>query len=177
MTIAGPSQAQRDMAAAEAAPVRHWLERFFERRIRNAWEVDDLVQDVFVRIAARDSTEPVQNLGAYVLRTAVSVLADRSRRWRSKRQDLHVAFDADQHGAEEFSPERVLEGRQELSAATAALLSLPERTRTVFILCRLDGMKQRDVAGQLGISVSAVEKHMVKAVRHLSSELESRLGS
>lgn len=171
------SQPGRTDAALEPEPVRRWLTRFFRRRVDNRSDVEDLVQDVFVRIAGRDSDKPVDNLGAYVLRTAVNVLADRGRRARSRRTDLHVPLDPELHEGEEISPERVLSGQQELHAATAILLSLPERTRNVFILRRLEGMRHRDIAAQLGISVSAVEKHMVKAIRHLSTELESRLGS
>ena len=162
---------------AAAGPLRRWLWAFFQRRAPNRSDIDDLVQDVFVRLAARDSPEPVQNLGAYVVRTAVSVLADRSRRSRARRADLHVVFDPDEHGVEDFNPERVLSGRQELDLAVAALLSLPERTRNVFILRRLEGMRHGEIAARLGISVSAVEKHMVKAVQHLRSALESRVGS
>lgn len=168
--------AWRAVLAEEAGPVRRWLTGYFRRRIRNEAEVEDLVQDVFARIAARDSLEPVQNLGGYVARTASSVLADRGRRRETRRADLHVAFDSDLHADEEIDPERVLSGREELHAATAALLSLPERTRTVFVLRRLEGYRHRDIAEHLGISVSAVEKHMVKAIRHLAGEMEKRRG-
>jgi RNA polymerase sigma factor (sigma-70 family) len=162
---------------ADAESVRGWLMRFIGRRVPNDSEVEDLVQDVFVRIAARDSSEPVEHLGAYVMRTAQSVIADRSRRWRSRRVEMHVPFEPESHGGEEIDPERVLTGREDLRAATAALLSLPERTRNVFILRRLEGYRHRDIAAHLGISVSAVEKHMVRAIQHISSEMEQRLGS
>jgi RNA polymerase sigma-70 factor (ECF subfamily) len=66
--------------------------------------------------------------------------------------------------------------RQELHAATLALLRLPERTRTVFILRRLEGMRFHEIASHLGISVSAVEKHMVRAIHQLSVELEKHRG-
>jgi RNA polymerase sigma-70 factor (ECF subfamily) len=131
-----------------------------------------MVQDVFTRIVARDSSEPVEHLGGYIMKTAASVLADRGRRRVSRQAESHIVFDADLHGDEDVDPERVLSGKQELNAATAALLSLPERTRTVFVLRRLEGYRFREIAEHLGISVSAVEKHMVRAVRHLSDEME-----
>jgi RNA polymerase sigma-70 factor (ECF subfamily) len=140
--------------------------------VRDENDVEDLAQDVLVRIAARDSPEPVQNLGAYVLKTALSVIADRGRRSRSHRAGSHVSFDVEIHGVEEIDPERVLGGKKELNAAIAALLSLPERTRTVFILRRIEGYRHAQIAQHLGISVSAVEKHMVRAIGHLSREVE-----
>jgi RNA polymerase sigma factor (sigma-70 family) len=159
--------------AREAEPVRRWLTGFFRRRIRDD-DVDDLVQDVFARIVTRDDTTPIGNLAGYVLRTAVNVLTDRARRQKTRGAHLHVVLDTDRHGAGTPDPERIMSGREELHAATAALLSLPERTRTIFILRRLEGCRLTEIAAQLGISVSAVEKHMVRAINHLSTEMEKR---
>jgi RNA polymerase sigma factor (sigma-70 family) len=165
----GRGQASHAALAQEAEPVRRWLTGYFRRRVRNDHEVEDLVQEVFARIVARDSALPVEHLGGYVAKTAASVLVDRARRRSSRQADFHVEFDGERHGDEEFDPERVLSGKEDLRAATAALLSLPERTRTVFVLHRVEGYKHADIARFLGVSVSAVEKHMVTAIRHLSS--------
>lgn len=167
-------QASGAALAREAEPIRHWLLAYFRRRVRDQDDVEDLVQDVFTRIVARDSSNPVAHLGGYILRTAASVLADRGRRRAVRQADLHIAFDAERHGDADLDPERMLSGKQELHAATAALLSLPERTRTVFVLRRLEGYRHGDIAAHLGISVSAVEKHMVRAIRHLSDQMEQR---
>ena len=164
--------------AQQAGPVRQWLTRYFRRRLRgNDADLEDMVQDVFTRIAARNSTEPVEHLAGYVLRTASSVLADRVRRGASRKAAFHVAFDPELHGDEEIDPERVLTGKEDLHAALAALLSLPERTRVVFILGRLEGRRHAEIARVCGISVSAVEKHLVRAIHHLSEEMEKRRGA
>src|ERR1700741_4900330 len=84
--------------AEEAAPVRRWLTRYFRSRVRNDAEIEDMVQDVFTRIVARDSPEQVEHLGGYILKTASSVLADWSRRGSSRAAGLHVEFDPDTHG-------------------------------------------------------------------------------
>ena len=54
-----------------------------------------------------------------------------------------------------------------------ALMKLPERTRAVFLLRRLEGMSYSEIAIRLGVSVSAAEKHMLRAVRHLLANVES----
>jgi RNA polymerase sigma-70 factor (ECF subfamily) len=95
----------------------------------------------------------------------------------ARHADAHVSLDPDFHGREEIDAERVLSGMEELDAAAAALLSLPERTRTIFLLRRLEGYSYRDIAGHLGISVSAVEKHLVKAIRHLAVERDKQRDS
>ena len=157
--------------------MRGWLTRYFRRRVGNLAEIEDLVQDVFARIVARDSSEPVEHLGGYVLKTASSVFADWVRRRSSHAANLHVSFEPGLHGEGEVDPERIVGGKEELQAATMVLLRLPERTRTVFILRRLEGHRFQDIAAHLGISVSAVEKHMVRAIHQLSLEMEKRLGS
>jgi RNA polymerase sigma-70 factor (ECF subfamily) len=167
----------RSKLADEAGSVRAWLTRYFRRRVQNIAEIEDMVQDVFARIVTRDSAEPVDHLGAYVMKTASSVFADWVRRRSSHAANLHVSFEPELHGEEEADPERVLGGKEELQAATMVLLRLPERTRTVFILRRLEGRRFQEIAANLGISVSAVEKHMVRAIQQLSLEMEKRRGS
>jgi RNA polymerase sigma-70 factor (ECF subfamily) len=158
--------------ARDAAPVRQWLIAYFQRRIRNRDEIEDLVQEVFARIVSRNSSERIEHLGGYILKTAGSILADRARRRSTRHADSHIAFDPDQHGGADIDPERTLSDKEDLHVATAALLSLPERTRTIFVLRRLEGWRMNDIAAHLGISISAVEKHMLKAMRHLSAEME-----
>jgi RNA polymerase sigma factor (sigma-70 family) len=177
MVERGTDQAARTQLAAEAGPVRSWLIRWFRRRVRNPADVEDLVQDVFTRMVAREGPEPIEHLGGYVLKTASSVLADCSRFQGARGLGLHVEFDSELHGEDEVDPLRIVGGKEELSAATASLLSLPERTRTVFILRRLEGQRYRDIATRLGISVSAVEKHMVRAIHQLTLDMEKRSGS
>jgi RNA polymerase sigma-70 factor (ECF subfamily) len=168
MSSADDATAASAQLAEEARPLRRSLARYFGRRLRDGSEVEDLVQEVFARVVARDSTTPIGHLGKYLYQTAASVLADYARRRSARHSEAHVEFNPDLHGETDFDPERIVSGREDVAAATAALLSLPERTRTVFLLRRLDGVPARDVAAQLGVSISAVEKHMVRAVRHLS---------
>ncbi len=161
----------RRALALEAGPLRRSLSAYFRRRVREPGEVEDLVQEVFARIVARDSTRPVENLTGYIFQIASSVLMDRARRRRSRRADEHLHFEPELHGEADFDPERILGAREDLTRVMAALLSLPELTRTIFLLHRLEGRKQREIALQLGISIKSVEKHMVRAGRHLICSL------
>jgi RNA polymerase sigma-70 factor (ECF subfamily) len=64
--------------------------------------------------------------------------------------------------------------RQELELLTVALRELPERMRHVFVLARFENLPHTQIAHQLRISVSAVEKNLVKAIAHLAIRLERR---
>lgn len=147
------------------------LMRFFSRRVDDPSEAEDLVQEVFLRLARRGGMEDVDRIGGYVFETAASVLNDRGRRRRARCAAAHDPFDPERHADVDFAPDRVLDGQERLRRASAALLELPERTRHVFVLRRLEGLRYQDVAKRLGLSVSAVEKHMQRAMAHLIRRL------
>jgi RNA polymerase sigma-70 factor (ECF subfamily) len=93
---------------------------------------------------------------------------DRNRRFLTRGPVVEWDDGATYAQAEENSPERVLNSKQELHVVVAALQELSERTRDVFMLDRLEHLKHGEIAQIFGISVSAVEKHVSKAVAHLA---------
>lgn len=154
-------------AAIAAPPLRAALSRFFARKGVEPAEIEDCVQDVFLRIVQRGACDHLEQFNGYVFTTAASVLTDRHRRRRARAADSHVPFEPEQHGDADFAADTVLADREALSAATRAILELPERTRQIFVLRRLEQLPYGEIALRLGISISAVEKHMVRAARHL----------
>lgn len=164
----------RSAAAAEALEelnesVRPALLRFFRRRATDAADAEDMVQKVFERLLRRGALTELNNPKSYAFQTAASVLKDRLRRRRARFADAHEAFDCERHVLIAFSPEQVLLAREQLDDVKASLAELPPRTRAVFLLRRCCGMKLMEIAGELGISLSAVEKHFARASGHISA--------
>ena len=169
------SAVRRDDDAAFSqllAEFRPALLRYFSRRVHASQEVEDLVHDVLVRLVRNRQFADRESAKGYVFETANSVLVDYIRRRNTAGARARVEMDVESHEGEDFGPERVLQGRQELSLATAILMELPERTRTIFILRRIEGIRFLDIAARLGISVSAVEKHMQRAIARLVEGLD-----
>lgn len=149
------------------------LRRFFQRRTRNATEAQDLTQEVFVRILSQNETRSVNNPEAYVFTAASNLLRERGRRAHVRGIAYAGAVDSDlceflRSGSEDFTPERIVAGKEAIELIIAGMAELGERTRSIFILHRIEGMKQKDIASSLGISVSAVEKHLGKALAYLA---------
>jgi RNA polymerase sigma-70 factor (ECF subfamily) len=142
------------------------LMAFFLRRIRNHSEAEDLTQEVLLRATQRSDTIDPARPDAYIFQIAANLLRDRARRnqVRSTYQGLN-ALEAER--IEERDPDRVLQAKQSLATVITALRQLPERTRTIFILFRLENMKQREIADMLGVSIRTVEQHVVRASVHL----------
>lgn len=154
------------------ATFRPTLVRYFLRRVPDAAEAEDMVQEVFLRLIRRGGVGELEKLDAYVFETAASVITDRARKDRTRRSAAHDSFDQDRHGGVDFSPEHVLINREQLQRVSAILLELPERTRVIFVLRRLEGLRYQEIAARLGISVSAVEKHVARAMAHLMRRLD-----
>jgi RNA polymerase sigma-70 factor (ECF subfamily) len=147
------------------------LMAFFLRRIRNHSEAEDLTQEVLLRVAQRGEAIDAASPDGYVFQIAANLLRDGGRR-----RKVRAAYQAGQGASdaarvEERDPDRVLQAKQSLATVLAALRELPERTRTIFILFRLEGMKQREIADLLGISVRTVEQHVIRASVHLREQL------
>lgn len=146
---------------------RQPLTAFFQRRVGTRSEAEDLTQEVFLRLVRRLDVEKLDNPEAFVFRTAVNLLRDRFRRGQTLRS--HLAEVSLQHpGIEELSPERIFDSRQHLAKVLDALEHLDERTRDAFILHRLEGMKHAQIAELYGVSVSSVEKYIIKALAALT---------
>jgi len=155
----------RDFFARYAGPLR----KYFRSRVRNAQDVEDLVQEVFCRLSERAGLDEVENQEAYLFQTAANLLRDRARRDQTRTAANRDLVEQAKETFEEISPERVLLGKRRIEELTRALMELPERTRVIFLLHRFEDRKYGEIARQLGISVSSVEKHMMDAIRHLKS--------
>lgn len=149
---------------------------FFLRRMRDVTEAEDLTQEVLLRISERAATIDPSRPDAYVFQIAANMLRDRARRYKVRNAYQAEASALRAGWVEELDPDRVVQGRQSLGAVLAALNALPERTRTIFVLFRMEHMKQREIATMLGISVRTVEQHVIRASVSLKQSLASEDG-
>lgn len=163
---------ERVTLATLAREFRLPLLQYFQRRIRDPHEAEDLVQETFVRLIKRGNIAALEGVRSYLFETASSVVVDHARRQRARLGDRHQAFDAALHGGADFSAEHVLIGQETQNRAVRALRELPARTRAVFVLRRMEGLRYQQIAGRLGVSLSLVEKEMARAVAHLAQRME-----
>jgi RNA polymerase sigma-70 factor (ECF subfamily) len=154
------------------------LVRFFAARLRSMAAAEDLVQDLYVRVASLDSDEPVENPSAYLYRLASNLMLDRLRSDRRsgardsawvQTQRLEVAGEA---VADEPSAEQNVAGRQRLELLTRAIAELPPKTRRAFQLHKLEGLSQEETARALGVSRKTVEKQISSALHRLLERLD-----
>lgn len=144
--------------------------RAFFRHKAHGDDVDDLIQEVLIRMHGRGGVE-IDNLESYIIRVARNVLRDRYRRDYVRRRSDHCELVEQDHPPDEMSPERILFGREQLQSALAAMRELPDRSRQIMVLLRWEGMSYKEVADLFDISVSAVQNHVTRSMRHLMTRL------
>ncbi len=140
------------------------LTRYFMRRSFDPSEAEEMTNELFFRLVRRVVAEPHQNLGAFLFHAAANLVKDRYRRANARRAFLAANPDLESNNIEVISPERVLEGKQSLKSVLALLDTLDKRSKNMFLLNRVEGLKYAEIAAIYGISVSAVEKHIMKCL-------------
>ncbi len=146
------------------------LLRYVRARLRSEGESEDILQDLWLKLLTLE-TGPVSEPLAYLYRMAENQVLDRRRsamrrtnretEWTKGQIDGTVDSSVDAQP----SAERILIARDFLKHVNDALDALPDRTAFAFRAARIEGTPQKEIAVAMGVSLSAVEKHLQKAYR------------
>ena len=150
--------------------LKRYLSRFFSRD----QDIEDIAQEAFIRVFATSVRTEVRSPRKLLFKAAkhaaISELRKKANTTTDYIEDMSaspVVVDSDGCDAETS-----LDGKQKLLAFSKAVETLPPACRRVFILRKIEGLSNREIAGRLKISVSAVEKHIalgtVKCSRYLT---------
>jgi RNA polymerase sigma-70 factor (ECF subfamily) len=148
------------------------LMAFFLRRLRNHAEAEDMTQDVFVRLAAADPNK-MQSADAYIFQIAANLLRDRGRREKVRADYRERLWSQDGAEVDPLDPLRFTADRESLQLLVGGLRELPEPTRAIFVLYRLENVDKRAIAETYGLAMSSVDRHLAKAMAHLIARVRS----
>jgi len=145
------------------------IRRLLTARTGNPAEADDIAQELWLRLCVVPAG-PVANPVGYLYRMALNLALDRARaEQRRARREADWGADAGEGAA---SPAQHAEARERLARVAVALETMPPGAARVFRRVRVEGASHAAVASELGISASAVEKHIVVALKHLARTLD-----
>lgn len=143
--------------------LRGWL----ARRPVPGIDPDDIIQESYSILAELPSVEDIRHPRAYLFQVARSVITRHVRRARivsiHAMGDLSVLDQPD----DAPSPEQCAIDRDELRRLAIAIAAMPGKTREAFVLRRVEGMPQREIAAQMRISENTVETHISRGIRFL----------
>ncbi len=158
--------------ARHVLPCEPRLRRWLSRRVALPHDVDDVVQEVYAVLAALPDVGHINEPGAYLFTTANSIVLQHLR--RSRIVSIEALADADGRGIPDdgATPERLASSHQELRRVGRLIRQLPEKCREAFVLRRVEGLSQREIAARMRISENTVEKHICKGIRLLMEAMK-----
>lgn len=142
------------------------------RRVGDATDAEDCVQDAVVRLVERGNLDP-DRLRSLLTRTALHIAIDR-RRARRREEAMAARLGGDA-ALETTSPEQVVADRAEVERVMAAVAELPRREREV-LLMRLSGLSVTETAERLGVTYKSIEGAYTRARARVRLILGSALG-
>lgn len=151
---------------------------FIATRTGSRATAEDVIQDLYLKLAAQDPAIETASPVALVYRIAINLMLDlsRSARRSSERESAWRRETRLERGGEEVAEEpaadEVVVSRQRLRQLMEAVASLPPQRQRAFRLHKLEGLSQAETARAMGVSVKAIEQHISAALRTLTQQLQ-----
>jgi RNA polymerase sigma factor (sigma-70 family) len=161
--------------AREVLPLEAVLMQFLSRNWRNAGDLADLRQDVYVRVYEAAKKEVPASAKSFVLSVARNVMVDRIRHERIIPIEAVTDLEALDAASDEPSPERNIIAREELRRLQLAINHLPPRCRQVVIKKRVEGLSRKEIAAQMGIAPDTVSTYLTEGMCALADMLYGKL--
>ena len=174
-----PSQKPATLADMERIylELRASLMRYASRYFRRSQEAEDVVQEAFVKVIQAQRHREIYSPKSYLFRTARNVsLAHINKKAYSLTDELTDILTESERLASKTMEEQY-EVRENFEVFCRAVQQLPVKCRRVFVLCRVYGFSQKEVAERMGIGISAVESHLARATRRCAEAMEASQAS
>jgi RNA polymerase sigma factor (sigma-70 family) len=151
----------------------HEVSAFIRGRWPREQDVDDIMQESFLRLSQVTDPETILNPRAFLFTTASNMAVDRHRRRKTRERYIEPDADIENLANDHLSPDRHLAAHQALERFTEWLDELPELHRHAFVLYRIEGCSHAEIAVRLGISVSSSERYVKHAMQHIGVHLSA----
>lgn len=147
---------------------RNRLREYFIHKVgRDGWE--DAYHALWLRVQKVRDEPPIEDMRALLFYLARIVVLDHGRR-EARKTRLHEEISKIVWGQIFVLPsDEVAIARDQLSRLVTAAKTLPEPTRTIFALNRMENLTHREIAARLGLSQTTIGKHLARALKVLGA--------
>jgi RNA polymerase sigma factor (sigma-70 family) len=175
-TAAGQNRRISEVVEREQSRLRS----FIRKRVADAGDAEDLLQDVFVELVeAYRLMKPVEHVGAWLFRVARNRITDLFRKKKpvtfadaSGSSEPEESFE-DLLPSPDAGPEAAYARRVLLEELDAALDELPDEQKAVFVAHEIEGRGYQELAAETGVSVNTLLSRKRYAMLHLRKRLQS----
>jgi len=161
-----------------AALVEEFSTPLVKHLAKNGWSADDandLAQEAFLRMHKFQQSQELDNAKAFLFTTVNNLAIDQLR--RTKLHDKYLLAESlpentkDDDFRSSPSPERTVAAKQELDQIYALVEQMPTKVKAAFLLHRDQGLRYSQIAAEMGVSSSMVEKYITEALKLLRQEM------
>jgi len=148
----------------EVLPLEAMLMQYLRHNWRDQSDIEDIVQEVYVRVFEAARKEIPQKAKPFLFTTARNLLVDRVRERRVVPMEAALDLEALEIAIDEPGPDQGLIARDELRRLKEAIDSLPPRFRDVVVMRRIEDLSRVEVAQRLGINETTVSDYLTKGM-------------
>ena len=151
------------------------LVRYLSKKVHNNEDANDLAQEAFLRMHKFQQSRRLDNARAFLFKTANNLVVDQMR--RASVHDKYLSFERlpeqSDEESDKFAPsaERTVSAEQELDRIYKVVNQMPEKVRSAFLMHRGKDLSYSQIATEMDVSTSMVEKYIIQALRILRKEV------
>lgn len=154
-----------------------FLRRFMRMRFIKMQEQQDILQEVYVRLLKLEKLEEIIDAGVgplrgYLMKVIVNYVVDSKRKSIVRQEYFHESYNDEAIHDRRISPEGRLSVKQELDIVKEVIREQKPKYRQAFLLSRVHNKSYREIAEEMNVSVSMVEKYISKVLREIKTRLE-----
>jgi RNA polymerase sigma-70 factor (ECF subfamily) len=152
------------------------LRNFISRYVGSPHDIDDVSQETFLRAYKAEQEKEIEHPKAFLFRIAKNLMLSEFSRKAKKVTSYIEDYDNSEGFLNSANLEQDIFAQQKLGIYCEAVASLPPQCRKVVVMKKVYGMKNKEIAVRLELSVSTVEKHLSKGIRQSNAIFSQRYG-
>ncbi|WP_447599377.1 sigma-70 family RNA polymerase sigma factor [Nitrospira sp. Nam80] len=145
------------------------------RKLRSRDQAMDVAQETFLRVLSQQPDARVEHPRAFLYKTAWNLSVDLFRKQRRQAEESLESQEIQEVLIVSADQDTIVEVKEQVELLCRAIQELPPKCRQVFLLHKFKERSHAEIAAQLGITKSMVEKHIIKAMAHCRHRLEESL--
>jgi RNA polymerase sigma-70 factor (ECF subfamily) len=155
------------------------LKRYLRRFIRSREAADDLAQEAFLRAFAAESGRIIEVPKAFLFKVARNLALNELARQSSMALESLGDFERWEvlEDSSQAAVDDAVDSRERMRLLARAIAALPPQCAKVFILRKMQGMSQKEIAVRLNISVRTVENHVAVGLSRCRAYMRAHGGT
>ena len=166
MTNKPPAEPRDFLSSVSMAFIENesFLKRFLKRFLSRPQDIEDVVQDTYLKACRAEQSQVISSPKAFLFRIARNEALKELRRKSRRITDYIEDLDSPEVPRGEVTAEDEAIVRQRFGMFCDSVLEMTPKCRRVFLMCKVYGLTYKEIASQLGMSVSGVEKHVARGL-------------